>query len=463
MGRYSCSGACTRLSLACVIVLLSSTLFPACHCTDDLTNSTNINRDDIDIVIEEQKRCVETPQEFAEAFETRQPRCVSPNLIGRVFSGSSASDVYMQVNSKPATFYSGNDALEEYLRTGYPESFGYFSPSSTVKLSDPDFPGLESSSNGFSMLQTIGYAPEYININSVYVLSVYDVRAIDELVRSQNASAYPFNADIGPVQPTWDALKEYYEWVYDDLGLVIPEQAIDVLKNMSFMNLTGCPAMCGYIALDFPSENATSPFFTQPREALDSCPSVEERSLQVYPSAADQNSKFCEGYMGREWLPKIARMDAEFTAKYCDLTQSVGAAQVLADALNNSTDAIDQAQWFRAFLAQSCTGSYYSLFSGNGFTYSGTGGYLQPTATEYIASPFNVSDLGDEDVVNIYFCINGLNGGRPDENGECPIPEKPAALATIAATNAVSGSRHLGGWTCHATLISLFFFFFFLH
>ena len=156
-----------------------------------------------------------------------------------MFNGANASSIYLGVDSKPATFYSGHDALEQYLRTGYPGRFGFSLPSGTVNYSQPEFPGLESSSNGFGMLQTIGYSPEYIRIDRVYVLSVFDVRAIATL-QSQNG-AYPFNADVAPLQPTWDAVKEYYEWVYDDLGLVIPDEAMDVLRNSSFVRLTGCP------------------------------------------------------------------------------------------------------------------------------------------------------------------------------------------------------------------------------
>lgn len=87
-------------------------------------------------------------------------------------------------------------------------------------------------------------------------MSVFDVRDIATL-QSQN-KAYPFNADVAPLQPTWDAVKEYYEWVYDDLGLVIPEEAVDVLRNSSFTDLTGCPVRCSYTSKSFPSENSTS-------------------------------------------------------------------------------------------------------------------------------------------------------------------------------------------------------------
>ena len=416
------------LSVLCCWLCLWSYHCPVCAQGFNQSSSSSSDsggvsdREDVEVVREEQKICVETPEEFAIAFANRESRCVSRNLIGRVFQGSDASSVYLQVNSKPATFYSGNDALEQYLRTGYPESFGFFTPSRAATISQPNFPGLDNPSNGFGLLQTIGYDPEYIEIDRVYVLSVFDARDVDELVKSQNASAYPFHADIGPIQPTWDALKEYYEWVYDDLGLVIPEDVIEILKNTSFMTLTGCPSRCSYTSLNFPSENMTTPIFSRAREDYRTCPAAEDGTRQVTPTAPDQDSVFCQGYKKRDWRHKVATMDAVFTAKYCEPEESVKAAEMLRDALQNSTDSIDQAQWFRAFLVQSCIGTFSNLFSGNGFTYTGDSGLLAPTATEYIASPFNVSELPSDAKVDIYFCINGLNGGKPDANGTCQIP-----------------------------------------
>lgn len=404
------------------------------------------NRNDVEAVTEEQKICVETPQEFADAFAAREPRCVAKHLIGRVFGGRDASSIFLQVNSKPATFYSGYDALERYLRVGYPETFGYFTQSRAATISQPNFPGLESASNGFGLLQIIGYDPEYIEIDRVYVLSVFDARDIDTLVKSQNGSEYPFHADIGPIQPTWDAVKEYYEWVYDDLELVIPDQAMDILKNMSFMTLTGCPARCSYVSKAFPSENVTTAVITQDRVDYNTCPPAEQDAIQVTPTATDLHSTFCDGYEGREWKPKVEAMDSVFTARFCEPKESVKAAKLLRDALENTTDSIEQAQWFRAFLVQSCIGTFSPLFSGNGFTYTGDSSLWEPTATEYIVSPFNISELSPEAKVDIYFCINGLNGGKPDANGTCPIPVMPGrgkgaevlSETIIAPTSAMS-------------------------
>ena len=72
-------------------------------------------------------------------------------------------------------------------------------------------------------------------------------------------------------------------------------------------------------------------------------------------------------------------------------------------------------------------GTFSSMFMGNGFTYTGNRGLLTPTATEYIASPFNVSELPPDAKVDIFFCINGLNSGRMDAQGTCPIPQRAQA------------------------------------
>jgi len=404
-----------------------------------IAQSTESGRQDVTEIIKKQEECIQTPLEYLAAFESREARCVSENLIARISSGSSVDDLNVQVKPKPASFFGGHDALEKYLRVGYPEVFGYNLPSETITLSDPDFPGLQTDSSGFSMLQQIGYPAEYIDINKTYALGVFDKKAIDRLVGSKNASQYPFNADIGPLQPTWRAVKEFYEWVYNDLNLTISDAAIDLLEDTGFNTLTGCPVKCAYALSDFPSENALAPVTTSSRVDYDSCPPPAPNAVEIYPSAADHNSDFCKGYQGRDWKMKAKAMSAPFTSESgCDPAETITAAKILADELSNTTDTIEQAQWLRAFLLQDCAGDFNPLFSGNGFTYTGLGGLLTPAGTEYIVSPFNISSLGENEYSKIYFCINGLNEGRPDENGRCPIPPMEAAM-TQATSEAAPG------------------------
>lgn len=78
--------------------------------------------------------CVSTPQEFKEAFERRQKRCVSPQLVGRVISARNASGLREDTEQKLAYFWSASDALAKYLSIGYPEVIVYHSDLATAGL-----------------------------------------------------------------------------------------------------------------------------------------------------------------------------------------------------------------------------------------------------------------------------------------------------------------------------------------
>lgn len=107
---------------------------------------------------------------------------------------------------------------------------------------------------------------------------------------------------------------------------------------------------------------------------------------------------------------------------FCSYERIKKTAVFLKDRLENSRDVVEQTMWFRAFLIQHCIGYFNTLFAGNGLTYTGFGGLLSAEGTEYITSPFDVNAVPSSKKVAIPFCVNGLNGGRPDGNGRCPAP-----------------------------------------
>lgn len=71
--------------------------------------------------------------------------------------------------------------------------------------------------------------------------------------------------------------------------------------------------------------------------------------------------------------------------------------------------------------------SHNTLFSGDGYTFTGTGGILSPLGREYIFAPFNVTWRPDE-IASIPVCISARNGGKPVA-GLCPLPTLPPAPA----------------------------------
>lgn len=65
-------------------------------------------------------------------------------------------------------------------------------------------------------------------------------------------------AGLPPFPPTWAAVRLYYEAVFAEAGLQLPDEALELLQNSSFAELTGCPGVCAYVPADFPSQNRAS-------------------------------------------------------------------------------------------------------------------------------------------------------------------------------------------------------------
>lgn len=65
-------------------------------------------------------------------------------------------------------------------------------------------------------------------------------------------------AGLPPFPPTWAAVRLYYEAVFAEAGLQLPDEALELLQNSSFAELTGCPGVCAYVPADFPSQNQAS-------------------------------------------------------------------------------------------------------------------------------------------------------------------------------------------------------------
>lgn len=64
--------------------------------------------------------------------------------------------------------------------------------------------------------------------------------------------------------------------------------------------------------------------------------------------------------------------------------------------------------------------SYNPLFSGDGYTFTGTGGTLAPLGREMVVGPFEVTWRPNE-IVSIPVCISARNGGRPNAAGVCSL------------------------------------------
>lgn len=288
-----------------------------------------------------------------------------------------------------------------------------------------------------------GLAGNFANISRAYAIHIVSRRALKALLYSpaHNAARREYRTNVNPLTPTWPNVRDYFSYIFQDIGLAIPAAVVPVLESLTEQELTGCPTQCAYTIAAFPGPGPASvPLTVQPRAPDGGCPSSQEllastgfvAALEA-PTAVERTSPLCTGNSAggkaRPWVPKIdslAAVSAQRGTGACTRAASLAAARLLkAQLAATAGDAIEQAQWFRAYLLQTCNGEFNTLFSGNGFTYTGLGGLLSATASEFIVSPFNASQLGPGARASVGFCINGLNGGQPNAQGLCPAPPAP--------------------------------------
>jgi hypothetical protein len=166
--------------------------------------------------------CVQTPAEYAKAFENCEPvPCLNTNLYGVIGQGTPTqqTDVY------PPTFYwawvAGFESLQNYADWQLQARLGKIAKSEvTVRI-----------------LLFVGFGPSSILPHTPYTLSVMDLVA-----------------DTSLFVPSWEAWMEAFQSTFDlsvpletqqllSLGLTSPAQsAAPVDPTRVFANITGCSA-----------------------------------------------------------------------------------------------------------------------------------------------------------------------------------------------------------------------------
>lgn len=99
--------------------------------------------------------------------------------------------------------------------------------------------------------------PPYTCMLQVYQLRVTTRSLLANATRTLAAREPPvdFATGLPPFSPTWAALRLYFEGMFAEAGLQLPDEALELLQNSSFAELTGCPGVCTYVPADFPSKN----------------------------------------------------------------------------------------------------------------------------------------------------------------------------------------------------------------
>lgn len=362
--------------------------------------------------------CVKTPAEFVEVFQNPDPgaraRCVSADLIGFLTSGADVAGANPAGRRQsPFWFWSGSDGLAAYLRIGYPQSLGKW----TADPNDVAFPGLQQFSNGQSLLLQVGFPALYSNVGRTYSLNVASASAVRRALQAQRFSPpFPFRADVGPVSPTWaNVVAGYNQALGACCGVRIPAAVVPLLDAATFRELSGCPAQCTFVATGFPSVAYPSPVVSGPRDGSGQCVPPAGAGAQVNPTYIDDISPLCDD----TWKALMARYYAVYQPG-CTPDAVVAAAKLFAEDLEAAASDAEAAVVVRAFAAQSCSGDFNPLFTGNGFTATGFNGLFAPTATEFVTSPIQWARLPSAAKATVYLCINGKDGGEPVNNACSP-------------------------------------------
>lgn len=381
-------------------------------------------------------KCIKTPQEYIEAFRARDiGRCVDPDLFGRLASNANATISQIAAtsfNTRPANFFTGSDGLAKYLRYGPPPSVGNAWPQTggppgwPQDVASSNWAGLQQFSNGYALASGVGYSAGDVSVTDVFTITVVSRSAIAAAL----ATSAPFaNVSLitlaAGVSPTWNHLKDYFEVAWAEVGLTIPQAAIDVLASKSFPALTGCPSECAWHSNVFPSACAKRLVYTSTRTGPTTCapltqaqfnpspsctPDFQAGFQPVAPTSFDPASSFC-GDPWKSALAYFANKGVPIASCGRNLTQAAILAGALNDALKTTSDPTTQALYVRAFMLAGCEGNFNPLFTGNGYTAAGIGGLLVGEATEFLFSPFLTSDLAPGAIATTQFCL-GVNGGR---------------------------------------------------
>ena len=216
----------------------------------------------IDYNFQGQDDCISSPQEFARIFQNgtfeERTRCIDSSILCHIEGGfgGTASDALETfkdfLDGRPVTFWSGGDGPGKYLRIGSHPVVGNFIDDGDNAAAD--FPGIQTPLNAESFLENIGFPSPYSDIGGVFAL----------FIGRRPAEDSPTPCFV----PTWYNAREFFsKW----LDLPIPEEAVRILEDESFSELTGCPAACVYADLLFPSEGHSRPAYLGQRTGESAC------------------------------------------------------------------------------------------------------------------------------------------------------------------------------------------------
>eukprot|EP00775_Hariotina_reticulata_P010624 gene10624-10782_t len=366
-----------------------------------------------------------------------------------------------RLGSRPISFWAFKSAAEKYLRIGNPEVLGSYvdgfvtNQGQNQPYTSPLYPSVKRSSNGVYLLQQIGFPSTFYDVSVVYTMIV---------------AKRPEPAVLASFVPIWENVRIYFnQYVQQYLTanninatFNIPPEVVSGgngfpgLANLDFATLTGVgelsiskvPAITTnhtdkipFVCLEPQVFDAAGKQIT--RQLVDSRRLVPAAPTAVAANDFGCNSLWTKYYIRGDYIPtrtapfptwtrngSTTTFSVNFPGFYelCDKS-FVSVIPTLVQLMNAApADAFEQkAMIFRAYLATGCAGNFNALFSGNGFTFTGTGGVFSGTVHEVLLAQipnaidavFKDKILGD--IAYAFFCIDGSKNCCPTAEPNCEM------------------------------------------
>jgi len=406
-------------------------------------------------------KCIDDPDLFAREFVKGSVRSVCDNLIVRVerdIEGNLANPrhtkefmvkTFIDARVKTVSFWSYGNNVEKYLRIGRTDmTLGNFVDNPPpAGLQNGKFAGIQTGKNFAGLLEAIGYSSTATDPKRPYFL------VVTKKPSAQKAITY---------KPTWSNIVKYIQYFIQNTAAVdegaykvagidfatakqykeftFDPTTTEILQKATFADLSGCLAECTYQDTTYGNitpdtlrnESWITPTVTGKRTNETACQLDPKKHAQykdavtrfelTEPTIIKEDDAAHCGETWNKFYKKFNDFSWTFTNFGQNLTSNRATALLMAKTYNEETNPLVKTIVLRTYLSQFPAGSFNALFSGDGYTYTGNGGFVGATGTEIhtgeIPSKGEVSRVFPT-VRLVFFCIVNVDG-NPYLNNICP-------------------------------------------
>jgi len=243
--------------------------------------------------------------------------------------------------------------------------------------------------------------------------------------------------------PTWHNVVAFFQaYIRVNTPLkdfTFAKGTLELLESWSFTTLTGCEPQCTWqdtwFGTKVPNNTVGAPSTWQGPTIVgrringDECAKEfqgskgwepilpADRVVVTEPTAIEAFDEFCDP----QFITYRELMRKGCTSRGTNRTANIALARQMAELYKSTPNPLNKTLLFRAYLMTSCAGAFNSLFSGDGFTYTGSSGFLGATGQELLTGEMDFPEKL-KGAKYVFFCPydsegNAIRGGKCP--GEC--------------------------------------------